>query len=587
MALLLNAGREERMDGAPDPIVNLQEERVQAIIAHLMAKDTDGALFQGDPANARDLAVRLMMEEAWKHADEQKAAGRQAAEQASADRRAQRAAAQGVVPEDLPADEFGNVSGRTTQEANRPLDEQEAALLQEQDLADQQIRGLREGRRNWSAERSHQYAKDYGLGVRKSRTGKTDLDYIDKIQKRQGFMRLGTGEVIPLGRPPTPEDVERERKWDETVNKDPGSSFQAQYDPEAYEQYREGVRQDIQDRARADAVTYGVGADAGITEAQRGARMDRRDADDRRRHNPAYEEQRIARMAERAGVSMAEARAMVNSGYQRAGAEREMHPDSRHVVGSPNDSPPPAFDYFRDAYQDLRDKGRDARAADRAQRRAEAGMQARVAGGQPTVQSRAAVGQARFQQDRQDELLARLGAQNTNDWERVGLLTALAPNANTANPTPLGVDAMSAQNALSLMRNRMIGQQFGQDGLQPGTLNFEAALAREPLGVQAAVVRQQNGGVLPADSRVGMALLDDIEETVIGKGMGGNATVDLAVRKAVENGIPQADAEARFQHRRWRDAPRRGVPEGVAPNDPRAAGPAPPGWPMGRPWPPE
>jgi hypothetical protein len=166
--------------------------------------------------------------------------------------------------------------------------------------------------------------------------------------------------------------------WQRWVDENPGSERQARYNPEGYALYRESVRDDHRKQAQEEMAKYGMGPEEGLTGAQRQARMDRRDADDRRRHNPVYEEQRIARMAERAGISMAEARAMVNAGYQRAGEDRQMHADSRFQVGSPNDTPPPAFDYYRDAYQELRDKGRDVRMADRAQRRAEVTKRAQL-----------------------------------------------------------------------------------------------------------------------------------------------------------------------------------------------------------------
>jgi hypothetical protein len=150
-------------------------------------------------------------------------------------------------------------------------------------------------------------------------------------------------------------------QWQSFVNETPGSERQATLNPEGYAMQREMVAEGHREQAQAEMAKYGTGSDLNPTQQQ--ARMDLRDADDRRRHQPHVEEQRIARMAQRAGVTMAEARKMVNDGYQSAGASRQMHPDSRMVVGQPNDSPPPSSDYARDAYQDLRDAGTDRRSA--------------------------------------------------------------------------------------------------------------------------------------------------------------------------------------------------------------------------------
>lgn len=128
--------------------------------------------------------------------------------------------------------------------------------------------------------------------------------------------------------------------------------------------------------------TYGqsYGPDAKPpTEDQAAARQDRRYRDDVTRHSPYLEERRIRRMADAAGVTYAEAEAMVNRGYQSAGAARQLHPDSVFQVGGQNDTVPPDFGYFRDAYKELRQKGADRRAADLRQRRAAAGQRAMLA----------------------------------------------------------------------------------------------------------------------------------------------------------------------------------------------------------------
>lgn len=165
-------------------------------------------------------------------------------------------------------------------------------------------------------------------------------------------------------------------QWQSFVDETPGSARQAQYNPEGYAMQRETVAEGRREQAQEELVMYGTGSD--LTPAQQQNRMDRRDTDDRRRHQPHVEEQRIARMAARAGITMAEARKMVNDGYQSAGEDRQMHAGSRMVVGQPNVSPPPSSDYARDAYQGLRDAGTDQRLAAGKARKTEVAKRAQL-----------------------------------------------------------------------------------------------------------------------------------------------------------------------------------------------------------------
>jgi hypothetical protein len=470
MALGLTAGREERMDGAPDPILNLQEERVQAIIAHLMAKDTDGALFQGDPANARDLAVRLMNEEAWKHADEQKAAARQAASQASADRRAQRAAARGVVPEDLPADEFGNVSPRTVQDANKPLDVQEAELEQYQGVAAAEIRDLREGRFHGAAAQQRQYAQDYGLGAERSRTGKTDLDYLREQQEHQGFLRTGRGELIPMGPAPTPENIESRRVFDEWANQTPGTTRQQLYDPAAYETHREGVRQDIQDRARADAAAYGTGNEsqlkervqAGdpVAEEQYDRRVERKQSEDRVIKSDWQTRRRMERLAMRDHGDPARARSELDAAL--AERDKDLSPEERFM-------------------EQKRRGGNLGRIADQEARRDLVREQAMLAGGQPT----GGPGGTRATTN----AINQLGP----GWREIAMLDRLT-QGRVGGPTPLGVQAANMENSIPVIRSILAGAAQGLDpaSQEDRRLTREMQLAQMPPAERVAL-SIQNG----------------------------------------------------------------------------------------------
>lgn len=120
-------------------------------------------------------------------------------------------------------------------------------------------------------------------------------------------------------------------------------------------------------------------------------------------------------------------------------------------------------------------------------RRDRVSLQQGLAGGQATAASRAAVNQMMNQRDRYDELLGRLSDPRANDWERAAILGGLVPNAQTANPTPLGRDAVGAANAMRLM-------------------NAEALAGRDP--VEQEVKRQQlalQEASLPPDQKVALS----------------------------------------------------------------------------------
>lgn len=135
-----------------------------------------------------------------------------------------------------------------------------------------------------------------------------------------------------------------------------------------------------QQRQAYEAEFGPIGArNADVTSEQLQARERRREREDVRRHSPYAEEQRIARMAERAGVSMAEARAMVQQGYDQAAADRGIPASAAWQVDGQNRSVPPDFDQFRDAYTGLRDAVRDKRAEDKAARVAEVAKRAMLA----------------------------------------------------------------------------------------------------------------------------------------------------------------------------------------------------------------
>lgn len=127
--------------------------------------------------------------------------------------------------------------------------------------------------------------------------------------------------------------------------------------------------------------TYGPAgaANDAVTEAQLNARLRRREAEEVQRHSGFEEEQRIARMAKRAGLSIEEARALVQRGYDSAAAARGIPAGAAWQASGQNRTVPPDFDQFRDAYSGLRDAVKNTRMADEAARKTEVAKRAQLA----------------------------------------------------------------------------------------------------------------------------------------------------------------------------------------------------------------
>lgn len=265
MPLTLTGGGESRLDGAPDQLLPPFADGVEALAQAILADDTDN-VYGGDINLARQIARQQLSEKS-----ERSRAGQAAAAQAGADRNRTRAARRGVSPESLPMDEYGAVSGRTVQEANRPLPEAEAALGMEQEAADAIIRGLREGTPVFGPQGDLDFLRERGERNPLEPNGRTDMAMRARIRERRGqFAEMPDGTRIPIGAEPTDAQIRSEREGLEWANETPGTERQALYDPAGYEEFREGVRQDIQDRARKDKATYGTGVTDPDTRADLG-----------------------------------------------------------------------------------------------------------------------------------------------------------------------------------------------------------------------------------------------------------------------------------------------------------------------------
>jgi hypothetical protein len=218
--------------------------------------------------------------------------------------------------------ELDNLEGAAAPLGVEPLPAEERALAQEQGLAAEMTAGYRSGQRNFQAEGDYQYAQEQGLGGFEQGAGKTDLDLRRRLQDQQGFIRTQQG-MVPVGPQITPERVQALGDFMEFANETPGTARQAQYDPESYEQYREGVRNDIRQGAQNEMAAYGTGSD----EQLRTAALSGNDAEVlyktsatqlARRAERAASEDRV-RVAQRGRPDFYEERLRANAGLPRAG----------------------------------------------------------------------------------------------------------------------------------------------------------------------------------------------------------------------------------------------------------------------------
>lgn len=544
MALSLTRGNESRTAGAPFIPTDMRDEYLRARTRELMAQNPD--LDEIDAATQAEAEINEAA--VARQQQEQAIAGRYA------DRQAQRAQAQGVNPNALPFP----TSARDIQELNRPLEDAEAAIGQQQDIADRVTRGLREGRRDWQAEGEYQYAEERGLGNPNAGPGQTDLDYRNRVMRRRGqFVTMPDGSVIPVGADPTAQDIENERKWVEWANENPGTERQALYDPAAYGEFREGVRNDIRDQAREDMEAYGTGTDdqlksrieAGDQQAaeQYERRQARNASEDRVNNSDWQQRRRQERLAARAGLSPAAAAVQIAEANKARNA---------------NMSPEEIFE------ENLRVRGNLNRLADRQTRRDRVAEQAMLAGGQPTG--------GPFGTRATTNAINELGP----GWREIAILDRLT-NGRVGGPTPLGVDAVGAQNAFRMMQGMGLGEGFVTN----------PAVQHQ---VQQAQLKQQADVITDAENFVTRNFAYDNSTWAAWLGFSTpfsageqQQTVDYLMNKYGPDAggtLTLAEAQSIVDNiaaRRPQERPAR------APNDPRAAGPAPPGWPIGQPWPPE
>lgn len=422
--LRLTRGGESRLDGAPYQDLPDYAAYVDAVAARLLEDDTDG-LLANDQELARERAKEIV--NAQLDAERKKRSDAQVRVAEEYWRRQQgRAQARGVNPEAMP---YG-ASASDVRLANRPVAEASAQLDMEQDAADRVAYALRQDLPPFEAQEDLNFLRERGDMNPLAGPGRTDMAMRARIRQRRGQnYEMPDGSIIPVGREPTAADLQAERDWIESTNRNPGSEFQARYNPQAYEAHMEEVRQRIQDNARREMAMYGTGSDAALMDAaeagsrdaqdQLGRRKARAASDDRQAE--ATREVRINQLARRAGVTVAAARQMMDQGRMLA----------RNPAQGDAAAPLTAAER-RVESQELRDLGSTRRNQELAARRQARIDQSMLAGGQPTggpFGTRAAV-----------TAINQLGP----GWREIALLDRLT-NGRVGGPTPLGVEQFQAQ----------------------------------------------------------------------------------------------------------------------------------------------
>lgn len=499
MAMTLTRGDDSRLDGAPSQDLPNYADMVDRIATAMFSQDP--AKYGGEVANAREDAIAYIKQE---EAKKQAAAAQRRAEgqRAVAQRAEARQARYGVDPEALPY----ATSARDIQEANRPRQEAEAALEMEQGLAADIIRGSREGQRNWEAEGDLAYLRERGERNPMAGPGQRDLDVRRRLMEQRGqFYEMPDGTRIPVGRDPTAAEMRGLREFEDWSNETPGTERQALYNPAGYEQFREGVRQDIQDRAREDMDYYGTGPDDNGRRARLGLPLLTADQETRRADR-AESENRV-RQAQRGRFY--EDKLMVDAGLA---------------------PPPPGPGAGIQELERAAFRGRYARRQAELDRRKQNRIdQAMMAGGQPTG--------GPFGTRATTTAINQLGP----GWREIALLDRLT-NGRVGGPTPLGVDALGAQNALRFLNNEALaGMDPVKRAMAQAQLDMQMRTQAPELAGQQDVA---SGNWQTPEARKHLAGLAERHDTTTGGFSYDDEARLAATLQDPPYNMPQPDAEA-------------------------------------------
>jgi hypothetical protein len=205
---------------------------------------------------------------------------------------------------------------------------------------------------------------------------------------------------------------------------------------------RDAESKAIYDQRHQDYVDeYGMIGTPGaapLTQDQQDARAARTLREAEARHTPYQEDARIARLAERAGISVEKAAEMVQAGYDDYAKQKNAQPWT--VAGVNNTTEVPDFAQMAYAHRSLRQAGDTQRQAELAERK------------QAVIRRRMA----------QTNPLEYMNRDDISDWNRMIVANQLLGPRGYRGATPLDVQ-QAEQQALALQESRRgLGQGFQQ-----------------------------------------------------------------------------------------------------------------------------
>lgn len=147
--------------------------------------------------------------------------------------------------------------------------------------------------------------------------------------------------------------------------------------------------------------------------------------------------------------------------------------------------------------------------------------------------------------------LEYIGRDDINNWQRMIAADRMLRGGFTG-PTPLGVDAVGAQNAMRFVTAEAIA---GMDPVrreaaaQAAAMNTAKESENLPAEAHADMVRRQNGGKLPPGHRAAQRVMTQINDEVIGF-FATDAEIEEAIAEAERQGVDPTEARSFFQRRR-------------------------------------
>jgi hypothetical protein len=252
---------------------------------------------------------------------------------------------------------------------------------------------------------------------------------------------------------------------------------------------RDAERAAMYDQRTQEYVTeYGMKGTPGaepLTADQEDARRNLRLREAEARHTPYQEDARIARLAERAGMPVAQAAAMVQAGYNDYAKQMNTQPWT--VAGVNNTTERPDFEQMAYAHRALRQAGDTQRQADLAERK------------QAVIRRRMA----------QSNPLEYMNRDDISDWNRMIVANQLLGPRGYRGATPLDVEGAHNAQLTQLGLRVAQGQGFQQpSAAQDRLADARASEAEREANPEASAIRDiQEGRYLTGPGRQHLGVL--------------------------------------------------------------------------------